>query len=171
MKRYLNKISTSLPAPYHCTSCGSVLHWVGDSIVDGSEVAYWDCGCGEHYEIHQYSEEELERCTSYEDVTRLSRSEIKLANDTYIKAVLEVFNIDISKILNRIKVREIVMAREIIAYYLFTEGKHSVSKVGELLGHRATATAYHLIKLYENDVMYDKTFRKYLREIEKILGL
>lgn len=186
----INRIHTALAAPYHCTRCGRELHWVGDfmrnevlgldydemSDKENSVVGYWDCECGESYEVTSYSESELEMLAEQSawDEDEDERADAAAQRDpsmlvehpdAFVRAVYAVFETHPTALMARNRCRKIVMAREIVSEYLYGTRGLSLWKTGTALGKRTNATVVNLLSRFSEDVRYNNEFQRTLKNV------
>lgn len=91
--------------------------------------------------------------------------------DEYFETVSKVVSItmygrdETSRILEKTRLREVVMMRKIICYILSKKLGYSLTTVGKLL-HKDHATVLYHSKCVENYIQYDKKFRVTFSEIQ-----
>jgi chromosomal replication initiator protein len=109
-------------------------------------------------------------------VPGIRRSDIKTVRyrgmDFYKQLVSEYFGVPISKLDEKTRKREIVMARQIAMYLLYKNEQYSLKKIGEAFGGRDHTTVIHSKDLVM-DLMYsDEKYRNDVlwleNEVERI---
>jgi len=89
--------------------------------------------------------------------------------DKIQKVVCEYFKIDSEQFLSSSRKRELVQARQISMYLSRNHTKSSLASIGTLTGGRDHATVLHAYNTVCDLLDTDRSFRKYLSEIEKQL--
>jgi len=89
--------------------------------------------------------------------------------DKIQKVVCEYFKIDSEQFLSASRKRELVQARQISMYLSRNHTKSSLASIGTLTGGRDHATVLHAYNTVCDLLDTDRSFRKYLSEIEKQL--
>ncbi len=89
--------------------------------------------------------------------------------DKIQKVVCDYFKIDAEQFLSSSRKRELVQARQISMYLSRNHTKSSLASIGTLTGGRDHATVLHAYNTVCDLLDTDRSFRKYLTEIEKQL--
>lgn len=85
------------------------------------------------------------------------------------KAVCEYFNISRDMLLSKSRKRQIVQARQISMYMSRTLINCSLATIGAETGGKDHATVLHAFTTVSDLMTYDKTFKQYVTDIEKML--
>lgn len=89
--------------------------------------------------------------------------------DDIITIVCKHFGIKERLIQKSTRKREIVQCRQIIMYFCKLKTKESLDTIGSLLCDRDHATVLHAIKTVNNLCETDFSFRKQIRELDKLI--
>jgi len=84
--------------------------------------------------------------------------------------VCEYFSITRDMLLSKSRKRQIVQARQIAMYLSRTMLNCSLSTIGSELGGKDHATVLHACNTVSDLISLDKTFRKYVSDITKMLA-
>lgn len=105
------------------------------------------------------------------DITEKIVSEEKneLSIDFVQKIVCEYFNITRDALLSKSRKRQIVQARQIAMYMIRNLINCSLSTIGAELGGKDHATVLHACTTVSDLMSTDKTFKRYVLDIEKML--
>ena len=85
------------------------------------------------------------------------------------KVVCDYFKIDNEPFLSPSRKRELVQARQIAMYLSRNHTKNSLAAIGMQTGNRDHATVMHAVNTVCDLIDTDRSFRKYVSDIEKIL--
>jgi len=85
------------------------------------------------------------------------------------KMVCDYFSIPVEKIQSKTRKREIVQARQLAMYFSKNYTKSSLAAIGSKCGNKDHATVLHACKTVKNLADTDKSFKKYVDEIENII--
>ena len=85
------------------------------------------------------------------------------------KLVCEYFDIPLEKIQSKTRKREIVQARQLALYFSKNFTKSSLANIGSKCGNKDHATVLHACKTVKNLADNDKSFRKYVDELENMI--
>ncbi|MDP3453092.1 MAG: chromosomal replication initiator protein DnaA [Bacteroidales bacterium] len=99
----------------------------------------------------------------------VTKNRMEITIDKIQKVVCEYFKIDPERFLSSSRKRELVQARQISMYLSRSHTKSSLASIGSLTGGRDHATVLHACTTVCNLLDTDRSFRKYLSEIEKQL--
>ena len=87
------------------------------------------------------------------------------------KVVCDYFDLPIELLKSRTRKREVVQARQIAMYFAKKMTKSSLANIGMHCGGKDHATVLHACRTVNNLNETDKTFRKYLEDLEKKLSI
>ncbi len=87
------------------------------------------------------------------------------------KVVSDYFNMPVELMKSKTRKREIVQARQIAMYFSKKLTKSSLASIGMQCGGKDHATVLHACKTVNNLLDTDKTFRKYITELDKKLNV
>ncbi len=99
----------------------------------------------------------------------VTRNQHEITIDKIQKVVCDYFKIDAEQFLSSSRKRELVQARQISMYLSRNHTKSSLASIGTLTGGRDHATVLHAYNTVCDLLDTDRSFRKYLTEIEKEL--
>ncbi len=99
----------------------------------------------------------------------VTRNVHEITIDKIQKVVCDYFKIDAEQFLSSSRKRELVQARQISMYLSRNHTKSSLASIGTLTGGRDHATVLHAYNTVCDLLDTDRSFRKYLTEIEKQL--
>ena len=94
----------------------------------------------------------------------------ELTIDMVQKTVCDYFNITRDMLLSKSRKRQIVQARQIAMYMSRNHINCSLSTIGAETGGKDHATVLHACTTVTDLMAFDKTFRQYVTDIEKMLG-
>jgi chromosomal replication initiator protein len=87
------------------------------------------------------------------------------------KVVCDYFDLPIELMKSKTRKREVVQARQIAMYFSKKMTKSSLANIGMHCGGKDHATVLHACRTVNNLADTDKTFRRYLDDLEKKLSL
>lgn len=87
------------------------------------------------------------------------------------KVVSDYFNMPVELMKSKTRKREIVQARQIAMYFSKKLTKSSLASIGMQCGGKDHATVLHACKTVNNLIDTDKTFRKYISELDNKLNV
>ena len=87
------------------------------------------------------------------------------------KVVSDYFNMPVELMKSKTRKREIVQARQIAMYFSKKLTKSSLASIGMQCGGKDHATVLHACKTVNNLIDTDKTFRKYIAELDGKLNV
>lgn len=87
------------------------------------------------------------------------------------KVVSDYFNMPVELMKSKTRKREIVQARQIAMYFSKKLTKSSLASIGMQCGGKDHATVLHACKTVNNLIDTDKTFRKYINDLDKKLNV
>jgi len=93
----------------------------------------------------------------------------EISIDYIQKVVCNYFNLSAEQLINNIRKRETVQARQIAMYFSKSLTKCSLATIGSQIGGKDHATCLWGIKQVNNLIQTDKTFRNQIEEIKKLL--
>lgn len=82
------------------------------------------------------------------------------------KVVSEYFDMDVDTLQSKTRKRHIVQARQIAMYFSKKMTKSSLANIGKEIGKRDHATVLHACKTVDNLKSTDKSFNKYVEELQ-----
>ncbi len=85
------------------------------------------------------------------------------------KMVCDYFNIPVEKINSKTRKREIVQARQLAMFFSKTFTKSSLAAIGTKCGNKDHATVLHACKTVKNLSDTDKSFKRYVDELEHMI--
>lgn len=111
---------------------------------------------------------------SLELAEKIVRKFVKNSNreitiDQTQKIVAEYFNVDIAKLKDKTRKREIVTARQVAMYFCKHFTKHSLKSIGSHFGGRDHSTVIHAINTVENLMSWDRDYKKGVEEVRKTI--
>ena len=98
---------------------------------------------------------------------KLTQKEITI--EQIIKTVCEYLNLDLDRFNSPERTRDIAQARQIAMYLAKQHTKAPLTSIGSAIGGRNHATVLHSCKAVSNLIDTDKTFRRQVEEIEKLV--
>jgi len=87
------------------------------------------------------------------------------------KVVCDYFDLPIELLKSKTRKREVVQARQIAMYFAKKMTKSSLANIGMYCGGKDHATVLHACRTVNNLNETDKTFKKYLEDLEKKLSI
>lgn len=87
------------------------------------------------------------------------------------KVVSDYFNMPVELMKSKTRKREIVQARQIAMYFSKKLTKSSLASIGMQCGGKDHATVLHACKTVNNLIDTDKTFRKFINDLDKKLNV
>ncbi len=99
----------------------------------------------------------------------ITKNQTEITIEKIQKTVCDYFKLEPERFLSSSRKRELVQARQIAMYLSRNHTKSSLSSIGSLTGGRDHATVLHAYNTVCDLLDTDRTFRKYLTDIEKQL--
>jgi len=102
------------------------------------------------------------------DLKLITRPQITI--DIIERAICQYWNLTQEELHENKRNREIVQARQTAMYFAIKKCKLSLSKIAKEIGNKDHATAIHARKTIENLMFSDKSIRKQINELDRIIS-
>ena len=89
-----------------------------------------------------------------------------LTIDHIQQIIADYFGLDIESLHSKTRKRNVVQARQLAMFFSKKYTKNSLSTIGSQIGQRDHATVLHACKTVENLIETDRTFKKYVSDLE-----